>query len=106
MAPRVAVRCAGELASGTSVSDVVIGDMSVTGCGVEIRGAVEDVVEGTGVLSVRSPDGTRPVVLLPIVVCNKRVEDGRALLGLKFRPLSSAQVRRVIAVMHENGRDA
>ena len=99
IAPRFAVSCLGELASGSAVLDVQVSNMSVTGCGIEMAG-VTDSASGslgrTGVLNLRADAGT---VMLPISISNQRSVDGRMLIGLQFRQLSMQQMRSLIKVL-------
>ena len=99
IAPRFAVSCLGELASGNAVLDVQVSNMSVTGCGIEMPG-VPDPVSGslgrTGVLNVRAEAGT---VMLPVAISNQRSVEGRTLIGLQFRQLSMQQMRSLIKVL-------
>ena len=99
VAPRFAVRCMGELASGSSVVDVTVSDMSVTGCGIELEDAAADALGRTGVLSIRPADGSGAPVMLPVVVSNHRVTGDRARLGLQFSRLTMVQMRGLIGVM-------
>ena len=89
----------GELASGTDVTDVAISDISVTGCGIEIVDAAEDVLGRIGVLSIRPADATATPVMLPVVISNHRADGDRARLGLQFRRLSMTQMRSLIGVL-------
>ena len=99
IAPRFAVSCLGELASGNAVLDVQVSNMSVTGCGIEMAG-IPDPVSGslgrTGVLNVRAEAGT---VMLPVAISNQRSVEGRTLIGLQFRQLSMQQMRSLIKVL-------
>ncbi len=99
VAPRFAVKCAGELASGSSVAAVTVSDMSVTGCGIEIENLPDGALGNTGVLSIRPADGASPPVMLPVIVSNHRAAGDRARLGLQFRRLSMGQMRSLIGVM-------
>ena len=98
-APRFSVKCTGELASGSSVIDVTVRNMSVTGCGIELDDAPDDALGRIGVLSIRSPDGGPPAVMLPVVVSNHQVSGDRTRLGLQFRRLDMGQMRRLIGVL-------
>ena len=99
IAPRFAVSCLGELASGSAVLDVQVSNMSVTGCGIEMT-SVPDTVAGslgrTGVLNLQADAGT---VMLPVAVINQRNVEGRMLIGLQFRQLSMQQMRSLIKVL-------
>lgn len=99
VAPRFAVKCAGELASGSSVIAVTVSDMSVTGCGIEIEELPAEALGRTGVLSIQPADAASPPVLLPVIVSNHRAAGDRARLGLQFRRLDMGQMRRLIGVM-------
>lgn len=98
-APRFAVRCSGELASGTTVTAVVISDMSVTGCGVEVSGRAVGEFGCVGVLSIAPAQGTTAPVLLPVTISDRRADGAIPRLGLQFRPLSVAQMRGLVGVM-------
>ena len=99
VAPRFSVKCTGELASGSSVVDVAVSDMSVTGCGIELDDAPADALGRTGVLSIRPADGVGAPVMLPVVVSNHRASGDRARLGLQFRRLNMGQMRSLIGVL-------
>ena len=101
VAPRFAVQCTAELAFGSSVTEVVISDISVTGCGIEVPEGVEDALRGNGVLSILSPDGGSSPVMLPVVMSHRRREGGRLRFGLQFRRLSMGQMRGLIGVLDD-----
>ena len=98
IAPRFAVSCLGELASGSAVLDVQVSNMSVTGCGIEMTGIPDasDSLGRTGVLNLRADAGT---VMLPVSISNQRNVEGRMLIGLQFRQLSMQQMRSLIKVL-------
>ena len=87
IAPRFAVSCMGELASGSAVLDVQISNMSVTGCGIMVGDNLPEGLGRTGVLNIRAETGA---VMLPVAVSNQRNADGKMLVGLQFRQLSIA----------------
>ena len=101
IAPRFAVRCIGELASGSAVVHVRISNMSVTGCGIEMTEGLEAIsgaLGRTGVLNLRASETSMPV-MLPVTISNQRNAEGRTLLGLQFRQLSMQQMRSLIVVL-------
>ena len=99
MTPRFAVKCMGELASGSGLQAVVISDLSMTGCGIELSDEGSGEVGLNGVLSITASGNLTQPVLLPVTIINCRVSDSRTRLGLQFRPLSIPQVRSLIGVI-------
>ena len=98
---RFAVSYSGELASGTSVMPVVVSDVSYTGCGVESVEPPSETVGRTGVISIRGTHHNAPPLLLPVMICNQRVESGKSRIGLQFRKLSKPQVRDLLGVLEK-----
>ncbi len=96
-APRFAVDCTGQLASGSAVVGVAICDMSVTGCGIEV--ADHAAIGPSGVLSIQPAKAGRAPVMLPVVISNRRVSGDRARLGMQFETLDIGQMRGLIGVL-------
>ena len=105
--PRVHTNFEGELASGTVVVPMVVHDLSVMGCGVEIRGGdvtLPDKVGEGGVLHFPASETGSPDTILPVVLRNVRSDGLHLMYGLEFQPLSPNQEHKlhdVIEVMAE-----
>ncbi len=104
VAPRFAVVCTGELAYGSTVASVQISDMSVTGCGIDLKALPADANDSVGhaaVLNVRPSGASAPPVMLPVVINNCRAGGNGLRLGLQFRRLSMPQMRNLIGILEQ-----
>ncbi len=99
--PRVDVRLQGELASGNSLLQIEIVDLSTRGCGIEILdGIVPNATKftATGVLNFTLPIAPNDCLALPVMISNGRIDGGKLRFGLKFPPLSDQQAEYLNAV--------
>ena len=93
---------AAELASGSVLVPVMVQDLSVMGCGVEIQGGDADLPDKLGmggILYFPASKTGSPATILPIVLRNVRSEGLRVVYGLEFRPLYQHQMRKLLGVM-------
>ena len=101
-APRRRSNGAAEVALGTTLALVQVQDLSVTGCGVEIRSGDSDFPDKLGMGGVlhflASPQGGQATIL-PFVLRNVRSDGPRLIYGLEFRPLCPHQRSKLLAVM-------
>jgi hypothetical protein len=99
--PRVDVRLQGELASGNSLLQIEIVDLSTRGCGIEILdGLVPNAskLTATGVLNFTLPVAPDDFLALPVMISNGRIDGGKLRFGLRFPPLSDQQTAYLNAV--------
>ena len=102
VAPRFQTSFGAELAAGSAVVPVLVHDLSMAGCGIEILAPDPDLADrlgSAGLLKlpprVHAPTG----VILPVLLCNMRLEDDRLRYGLRFARLSPRQTRSLISTI-------
>ena len=100
--PRFQTSFGAELAAGSAVVPVLVHDLSMAGCGVEILAPDPDLADrlgSAGLLKlpprVHAPTG----VILPVLLCNMRLEQDRLRYGLRFARLSPRQTRSLIGTI-------
>ena len=95
---RLAVSYLGELAYGTSVTRVLVSDVSMMGCGVEsTEPHIAPITQG-GVLCIRGVRGNTSF-MLPVMVSNQQVDAVKHRIGLKFRTLSVGQTDDLLELL-------
>ena len=102
VAPRLQTSFGAELAAGSAVVPVLVHDLSMMGCGVEILAPDPDLADrlGTAGLLKLPPRFHAPTgVILPVLLCNMRLEEDRLRYGLRFARLSPRQTRSLIGTM-------
>ena len=102
LARRIQTRFAAELLSGTVSVPVLVRDLSVSGCGIDVQSGDPDLPDklGTGgILHFPALDLGSPATILPVVLRNVRAESLNVIYGLEFRPLLPNQTRKLLAVM-------
>ena len=100
--PRFQTSFGAELAAGSAVVPVLVHDLSMTGCGVEILAPDPDLADrlGTAGLLKLPPRYHAPMgVILPVLLCNMRLEADRLRYGLRFARLSPRQTRSLISTL-------
>ena len=100
--PRFPTSFEAELAAGSAVVSLTVHDLSMTGCGVEILTPDPDLADRLGAVGMLKMPAVAPQtqgVILPVLLCNLRLEDDRLRYGLKFQKLSPRQARSLIAIM-------
>ena len=89
-------RSRADIAAGDELLPVLVHDMSMTGCGLEIVSHDEDVSHAVGTTYwLKLPPGDS----LPVTVCYSRHEGERIRLGLRFGQLIKDQLRTLIGVI-------
>ena len=102
LAPRLRTSFVAEFASGSVLVPVVVLDMSVKGCGVEIQGGdaeVPDKLGMGGVLHLPTSGHGSQATLLPFVLRNVRSEGLHVVYGMEFRSLDQHQTRKLLGIM-------
>ena len=100
--PRFQTTFGAELAAGSAVVPVLVHDLSMMGCGVEILSPDPDLADrlGTAGLLKLPPRLHAPTgVILPVLLCNMRLDKDRLRYGLRFARLSPRQTRSLIGTM-------
>ena len=100
--PRFQTTFGAELAAGSAVVPVLVHDLSMMGCGVEILSPDPDLADrlGTAGLLKLPPRLHAPTgVILPVLLCNMRLEKDRLRYGLRFARLSPRQTRSLIGTL-------
>ena len=100
--PRFPTSFDAELAAGSAIVSVTVHDLSVTGCGVEILMPDPDLADrlgASGLLNLPPLSRGDERAILPVVLCNMRLEDDRLRYGLRFTKLSTRQMRNLIRAM-------
>ena len=100
--PRLQTSFGAELAAGSAVVPVLVHDLSMMGCGVEILAPDPDLADrlGTAGLLKLPPRLHAPTgVILPVLLCNMRLEEDRLRYGLRFARLSPRQTRSLISTL-------
>ncbi len=100
--PRFLITFGAELAAGSAVVSVLVHDLSMMGCGVEILSPDPDLADrlGTAGLLKLPPRTSAPTgVILPVLLCNMRLEEDRLRYGLRFARLSPRQTRSLITTL-------
>ena len=100
--PRLQTSFGAELAAGSAAVPVLVHDLSMMGCGVEILAPDPDLADrlGTAGLLKLPPRFHAPTgVILPVLLCNMRLEEDRLRYGLRFARLSPRQTRSLISTM-------
>ena len=100
--PRFLITFGAELAAGSAVVPVLVHNLSMMGCGVEILSPDPDLADrlGTAGLLKLPPRMHAPTgVILPVLLSNMRLEDDRLRYGLRFARLSPRQTRSLISTM-------
>ena len=96
VAPRFPMAFEADIAAGDELVPVLVHDMSMTGCGLEIVSHQEDVSHAVGATyMLKLPPGES----LPVVVCYLRHEGERLRVGLRFGQLIKDQLRVLIGVI-------
>ncbi len=102
VAPRFETSFGAELAAGSAVVAVLVHDLSMAGCGVEILAPDPDLADrlgSAGLLKLpprlHAPTG----VILPVLLSNMRLEQDRLRYGLRFARLSPRQTRSLIGTI-------
>ena len=101
--PRFLTTFGAELAAGSAVVPVLVHDLSMMGCGVEILSPDPDLADrlGTAGLLKLPPRLHAPTgVILPVLLCNMRLEKDRLRYGLRFARLSPRQTRSLIGTIN------
>ena len=109
LAPRLRTSFVAEFASGSVLVPVMVQDMSVKGCGVEIQGGDADIPDKLGmggVLHLPPSGHGSPATLLPFVLRNVRSEGQRVVYGMEFRSLDQHQTRKLLSVMEAMAQEA
>ena len=102
LAPRFHTSGVAEVALGTTLALVLVQDLSMTGCGVEIRSGDLDFPDKLGmggVLHFLATPLDSHGTILPFVLRNVRSEGLRVIYGLEFRPLCPHQRGKLLALM-------
>ena len=100
--PRFQTTFGAELAAGSAVVPVLVHDLSMMGCGVEILSPDPDLADrlGTAGLLKLPPRLHAPTgVILPVLLCNMRLDKDRLRYGLRFARLSPRQTRSLIGTL-------
>ncbi len=100
--PRFPTSFEAELAAGSAVVSLTVHDLSMTGCGVEILTPDPDLADRLGALGMLKLPAVVPETqgaILPVLLCNLRLEDDKLRYGLRFQKLSARQARKLISVM-------
>ena len=100
--PRFPTSFEAELAAGSAVVSLMVHDLSIAGCGVEILTPDPDLADRLGALGLLKLPAVGPQtqgVILPVLLCNLRLEHDRLRYGLRFSKLSTRQARSLINVM-------
>ncbi len=96
VAPRFAMAFESDIAAGDDVLPVLVHDMSMTGCGLEIVSNEDGVSHAVGTTYLlKLPPGES----LPVTVCYARHEGGCVRVGLRFGQLVKDQLRTLIGVI-------
>ena len=100
--PRFLTTFGAELAAGSAAVPVLVHDLSMMGCGVEILSPDPDLADrlGTAGLLKLPPRLHVPTgVILPVLLCNMRLDEDRLRYGLRFARLSPRQTRSLIGTL-------
>lgn len=96
IAPRFPMAFEADIAAGDELLPVLVHDMSMTGCGLEIVLHEDEVSHAVGTnYMLKLPPGES----LPVVVCYSRLEGERLRVGLRFGQLIKDQLRALIGVI-------
>lgn len=96
VAPRFQMAFEADIAAGDELLPVLVHDMSMTGCGLEIVSHEEEVSHAVGTTyMLKLPPGES----LPVVVCYARHDGERLRVGLRFGQLIKDQLRALIGVI-------
>ena len=96
VAPRFAMAFEADIAAGDELLPVLVYDMSMTGCGLEIVSHEDDVSHAVGTTYwLKLPPGDS----LPVTVCYSRRDGKRIRIGLQFGRLIKEQLRTLIGVI-------
>ena len=96
VAPRFQMAFEAGLAAGDELLPVLVHDMSMTGCGLEIVSREEDVSHVVGTICLLK---LAPGESLPVVVCYSRHEGEHLRIGLRCGRLIKDQLRTLIGVI-------
>lgn len=102
LAQRIQTRFAAELLSGTVSVSVLVRDLSVNGCGIDIQSGDPELpnkLGAGGILHFPALGPGLPTTILPVLLRNVRSEGLSVMYGLEFRPLLPNQKRKLLAVM-------
>ena len=96
VAPRFQMAFEANITAGDDRLPVLVHDMSMTGCGLEIVSHEENVSHAVGTTyMLKLPPGES----LPVVVCYSRHEGERLRVGLRWGRLIKDQLRVLIGVI-------